>query len=172
MWQLHFLITLIVFLILSQPIICGYGNDSAFLYDNYMLLLEMGSNSYVLFMNGFCYSYSCQAEVWTMLEELKCFVNLLFLNMNCDYFWKCLLFTSILSTMNLYTLFELFWNWFFLRQSFAMSKGENLSGVGVVLRLRLNTYLTPSIHIDSWMYGWLQTPPLLHEILVGLPSLW
>jgi hypothetical protein len=42
----------------------------------------------------------------------------------------------------------------FLRQSFAMSKGENLSGVGVVLRLRLNTYLTPSIHINSWMYGW------------------
>ena len=61
---------------------------------------------------------------------------------------------------------------FFLRQSFAMSKGENLSGVGVVLRLRLNTYLTPSIHINSWMYGWLQTLPLLHEILVGLPSLW
>jgi hypothetical protein len=113
LWQLLFLITFIVLLILSQPITCGYDNDSSFLYDNYILLLEMGSNSYVLFMNGFCYSYSCQAEVWTMLEELKCFVNLLFLNMNCDYFWKCLLFTSILSTMNLYTLFELFWNWIF-----------------------------------------------------------
>ena len=66
LWQLHFFITFIVLLILSQPITCGYDNDSSFLYDNYILLLEMGSNSYVLFMNGFCYSYSCQAEVWTI----------------------------------------------------------------------------------------------------------
>ena len=53
-----------------------------------------------------------------------------------------------------------------------MSKGENLSRVGVVLRLRLNTYLTPFIHIDSQMYGRLQTPPLLYKFLVGLPSLY
>ena len=40
-------------------------------------------------------------------------------------------------------------DFFFFRHRFAMSRWKNLSGVGVVLRLRLNTYLTPSIHIDS-----------------------
>jgi hypothetical protein len=66
------------------------------------------NNSCVLFINGFCYLYSCQAEVWTMLEELNYFakfllMHLLFLNMNCLYFWTCLLFTSILTSMNRYT---------------------------------------------------------------------
>ena len=76
LWQLLFLITFIVLLILSQPITCGYDNDLASLYDNYISLLEIGRiNSYFLFMNGFCYSYSCQAEVWTtMLEEMKWFI--------------------------------------------------------------------------------------------------
>ena len=61
-------------------------------------------NSYVFFMNGFFNLYSCQDEVWTMLEELKCFAKLLlnhslFLNMNCEYFWKCLMFTSIFTVL-------------------------------------------------------------------------
>jgi hypothetical protein len=56
-----------------------------------------------------CNSYFCQAEVWTMLEELKWYAQLILrhlfflLNMNCVYFWKCLLFTSILKSANWYT---------------------------------------------------------------------
>ena len=38
---------------------------------------------------------------------------------------------------------------FLFRRSFAKSKGKKYYGVEVVLRLRVNTYLTPSIHIDS-----------------------
>ena len=134
--------------------------------------IEFIINIWVNFITWNRRHFLCLIYEWILFVIILLLLrHLLFLNMNCEYFWKSILFTSTLTRLNWYTQLELFWNCFF-RQSFAKSKRENLSCVGVVLRLRLNTYLTPSTHIDIWMYGWLQTPPLLYKFLVGLPSLW
>ena len=171
LWRLLFLITFIVLLILSQPITCGYYNDSSFLYDNYIYYLKWTENLMSYLWMDFVIHILVKPRFEPCLRNLNVLLTY--------YFWIWIVIISenaycLQAYCQLWT-YILYLNCFgidFLRQSFAMSKGENLSGVGVVLRLRLNTYLTPSIHIDSWMYGWLQTPPLLHEILVGLPSLW
>jgi hypothetical protein len=64
-------------------------------------------------------------------------------------FMKMIIAYKHIDKYELIYLFRIVLELIFQRQSVAMSKGGNLFGVGVVLRLRLNTYLKPSTHIDS-----------------------
>ncbi len=109
-WDINYYVLFICELILLFIFLLSRDWSRYYWLCHYWLrqLLLLRHQFLCLIYEWICSSYSCQAEVWTMFEELKWCAKLLlrhlfFLNMNCMYFWKCLLFTSILTSMNWYT---------------------------------------------------------------------